>query len=379
MSSTGQQGTRPVAIGSLPVGTGPAVVLRGASAAATPSAAPERSASRPASGAVAGQDGPAREPDGKHADGVWLRPPAGRAAAELTRVRAWWDGPLLAEPATPDDLPALAAHADALVLGPAWAGDPALVTVAGALALPVVLARGAAALEDWLRAAGAFAAAGAPGVVLCEDGALRASSGPSGVAGPDLGLARAARTRSGLPVLVAPGDDPHLAAATVAAGADGLWLAPEAGPDDLTAAREAVTLVGALIREEAPGSVDDARQAIDRVDAALAVLLERRARLAGTVQRLKPVGGFAGRDMERERRLVAAMARRAPLLGEHRLAPIMNAVIEAGLHLAEETRRDTRDNGGKPASHGAEKASHQGGHRSRTAMEALAAPAPDHD
>ncbi len=68
------------------------------------------------------------------------------------------------------------------------------------------------------------------------------------------------------------------------------------------------------------------------------MLLERRAALAGTVQRLKPVGGFAGRDMERERRLVAARALRAPVLGEARLAPIMNAVIESGLHLAEEVR-----------------------------------------
>ncbi|MEU0485656.1 chorismate mutase [Streptosporangium sp. NPDC006013] len=81
-----------------------------------------------------------------------------------------------------------------------------------------------------------------------------------------------------------------------------------------------------------------ARDAIDRVDAALAVLLERRAELAGTIQRLKPVGGFAGRDAARERQVVAEMARRAPVLGEARLAPIMNAVIEAGLHLAEERR-----------------------------------------
>jgi hypothetical protein len=40
--------------------------------------------------------------------------------------------------------------------------------------------------------------------------------------------------------------------------------------------------------------------------------------------------------MERERQLVAAMAERAPKLGAERLAPIMNAVIEAGLRLAEE-------------------------------------------
>ncbi|WP_285703725.1 chorismate mutase [Microtetraspora sp. NBRC 16547] len=97
-------------------------------------------------------------------------------------------------------------------------------------------------------------------------------------------------------------------------------------------------MLAALVRHEAPESVGRAREAIDRVDAALATLLERRAVLAGTVQRLKPVGGFAGRDMDRERRLVAAMAHRAPRLGEVRLAPVMNAVIEAGLHLAEEER-----------------------------------------
>ena len=36
----------------------------------------------------------------------------------------------------------------------------------------------------------------------------------------------------------------------------------------------------------------EARAAIDRVDAQLAALLQRRAELAGIVQRLKPVGGF---------------------------------------------------------------------------------------
>ncbi|WP_327085811.1 chorismate mutase [Nonomuraea sp. NBC_01738] len=96
-----------------------------------------------------------------------------------------------------------------------------------------------------------------------------------------------------------------------------------------------MTVLGALARPETPGSLPECRGAIDRVDAALAVLLERRAALAGIVQTLKPVGGFAGRDMERERRLVAAMAARAPELGEELLAPIMNAVIEAGLALSE--------------------------------------------
>ncbi|MEU6425252.1 chorismate mutase [Microbispora sp. NPDC046973] len=96
--------------------------------------------------------------------------------------------------------------------------------------------------------------------------------------------------------------------------------------------------MAALVRPDDPETLDAARAAIDRVDAALATLLERRAALAGRIQRLKPVGGFRGRDMERERRLVAAMARRAPSLGAGLLAPIMNAVIEAGLRLSEEKR-----------------------------------------
>ncbi|TYK47829.1 chorismate mutase [Actinomadura decatromicini] len=78
-----------------------------------------------------------------------------------------------------------------------------------------------------------------------------------------------------------------------------------------------------------------ARAAIDGLDAALAVLLERRAAVAAVVQRLKPVGGFAGRDPGREREIVAAMAERAPSLGPERLARIMAAVIEAGLDAAE--------------------------------------------
>ncbi|WP_242902053.1 chorismate mutase [Actinomadura terrae] len=82
------------------------------------------------------------------------------------------------------------------------------------------------------------------------------------------------------------------------------------------------------------GTLAEARTAIDGLDAALAVLLERRAAVAALVQRLKPVGGFAGRSPERERQIVEAMAEHAPVLGPERLARIMNAVIEAGLDAA---------------------------------------------
>jgi len=232
------------------------------------------------------------------------------------------DGPpvTLAEPSRAADLPAIAARAHGVVIGAAWTRDIPLVRAAATLGRPVVVERRpAATLEEWLGVAAYCVAEGNDQVILCESS--------------DLGLLRAARAASGRPVLADVSADAGLAAAAVAAGADGLIVASESGR---AAAEEAVAVVGALLRPEAPATLPACRQAIDRVDAALATLLERRAALAGLVQRLKPVGGFAGRDPARERALVARMAQRAPELGEDRLAPIMNAVIEAGLHLAEE-------------------------------------------
>ncbi|MFG1877040.1 chorismate mutase [Sphaerisporangium sp. NPDC049003] len=346
MSSTGQPGTHTVRIGSLTVGDGPAVVVGGATAPTTDAAYVDVRW-------LSLRDDRQAPADRRHRHEA--APAAGSAAGSVAGARDGWDGPLLVEPGSPVDLPEIAAHADGVVLGAAWTGDLALVRAAAGLGLPVVLRRDPeTSLDDWLDLAGRCAAEGGAAVVLCEGGRTRPA---------DLALLRAARERSGRPVLAAPGEDAGLAGAAVAAGADGLWLAPEAPAETVAAAREAVTLIGALVRREAPATLAEARGAIDRVDAALAVLLERRAGLAGTVQRLKPVGGFAGRDMERERQLVAAMARRAPLLGEARLAPIMNAVIESGLHLAEELRGDSRE----PAD------------ESRRRDQALAGRHPDHD
>jgi chorismate mutase len=269
---------------------------------------------------------------------VNLRAQRGLAAAEVLR-----GGVTLAEPNSAADLPAIAELAGGVVVGAAWTRDIPLVRAAARLGLPVVVERRpSASLEEWLGLADYCAAECDDRVILCEIGRL------------DLGLLRAARAASGRPVLADVSGNAGLAAAAVAAGADGLIAAHppipygDAAPsadggatadaDELRAAEEAVTLVGALLRPEAPDTLAGCRQAIDRVDAALATLLERRAALAGIVQTLKPVGGFAGRDMARERELVATMARRAPHLGQARLAPIMNAVIEAGLSLAEERR-----------------------------------------
>ncbi|MFF3664783.1 chorismate mutase [Microtetraspora malaysiensis] len=272
-------------------------------------------------------------------DARWLSLRAGhgrRSAGEaIAEARAGWRGPLLVEPFSAADLDAVAAGADGVLVGAAWMQDFQLVRAAAGLGLPMVVQRGpAATLDEWLAIIDYCVAEGNDQVVLCESGSRTHGS----AAVLDLALMRAAGERSGRPVLAALGHDAALAGAAVAAGADGLLLAPDALPGAVAAATEAATVLATLVRQEVPRTVAGARAAIDRVDAALATVLERRATLAGTVQRLKPVGGFAGRDMERERRLVAAMAHRAPRLGESRLAPVMNAVIEAGLHLAEEER-----------------------------------------
>lgn len=302
----------------------------------TTGGAPDRSAVRIGT-LIVGEGSPVAVIGGGDARWLSLRGHHGRrsAAEAVAEVRAGWSGPLLAEPFSAEDLDAVAAGADGVLVGAAWMQDFQLVRAAARLGLPIVVQRGpAATLEEWLAIADYCVAEGNDQVVLCESGSR--THGSAGVL--DMALMRAARERSGRPVLADLGDDATLAAAAVAAGADGLLLAPDAPAAAVVAAAEAATVLAALVRHEAPETVGRARDAIDRVDAALATLLERRAALAGTVQRLKPVGGFAGRDMDRERRLVAAMAHRAPRLGEVRLAPVMNAVIEAGLHLAEEER-----------------------------------------
>ncbi len=248
-------------------------------------------------------------------DRVSLRERRGDARAIL-RERV-----TLAEPAGMAELPASAARARGVVIGAAWTRDIPLVRAVAALGLPVVVERRhGPALAEGLGVVDYCVAEGNDQVILGESS--------------ELGLLRAARAASGRPALADVSGNIGLCTAAVAAGADGLIVA--GSPADRLEAEQAVTLVGALLRPETPDTLPECRQAIDRVDAALATLLERRAELAGIVQRLKPVGGFAGRDHARERDLVARMAQRAPGLGEERLAPIMNAVIEAGLHLAEE-------------------------------------------
>ncbi|MCW2861432.1 MAG: 3-deoxy-D-arabino-heptulosonate 7-phosphate synthase-like protein [Actinoallomurus sp.] len=264
---------------------------------------------------------------------ISLRDRHGRvdAETELAGLRRSYDGPLLVEPFSALDLPAIAAHADGIVVGAAWMQDFQLLRAVARTGRPVIVQRApAATLDEWLSAAEYCVAEGNRDVLLCETGTRTYLPHPT----IDLALVREAGRR--WPVLVDVSADPALATAALSAGARGLLLGEDAEADQVAAARARAALLAPLLGDEDPTTIAEARAAIDRVDAALATLLERRAELAGVVQRLKPVGGFAGRDMGRERRIVETMAVRAPRLGADRIGRIMTVIIEAGLQASEE-------------------------------------------
>jgi len=80
------------------------------------------------------------------------------------------------------------------------------------------------------------------------------------------------------------------------------------------------------------------RRLVDQVDAELGPLLERRASLTAAIQRVKPVGGHAGRDPERERQIAELMAEHAPRLGAERLLRIIHTIIAESLDAADYVR-----------------------------------------
>ncbi|HMG29264.1 MAG TPA: chorismate mutase [Jiangellaceae bacterium] len=284
--------------------------------------------------------GPRRGADVVH---ISLRRHHGVASAEdeLAQIRSSTAVPLVVEPFSADDLPAVGRYADGVVVGGAWMQDFRLLAAVGRTGLPVVLHRGHhCTVDEWLSSVEYVVAEGNDAVVLCESGSRRYWGGRTTL---DLALVTEVRERSGRPVVVDVGDTPWLAGAAVASGADGVWLAEDAATEDVASALDATTTLTPVVRQVNPQSLRGCREAIDRVDAALASLLEYRVTLAGEVQRHKPVAGHAGRDRAREAEIVHAMAHRAPSLPRPQLTKIMDAVITAGLDVA-----DRAGTGGPP-------------------------------
>ncbi|HEX5090146.1 MAG TPA: GNAT family N-acetyltransferase [Nocardioides sp.] len=73
------------------------------------------------------------------------------------------------------------------------------------------------------------------------------------------------------------------------------------------------------------------RSLIDEVDTELGALLNRRAAITAAIQ---PHKGSSERDPDREREIARTLARRAPTLGEDRLARIVHQVITESLDAA---------------------------------------------
>ena len=93
------------------------------------------------------------------------------AEAELSLLRRTYTGPLLVEPFSAADLPAITEHADGVVVGAGWMQDFQLLRAAARTGHPVVIQRApAATLEEWLSAAEYCVAEGNRDVVLCETG-----------------------------------------------------------------------------------------------------------------------------------------------------------------------------------------------------------------
>ncbi|WP_215782453.1 3-deoxy-7-phosphoheptulonate synthase [Paludibacterium sp. B53371] len=119
---------------------------------------------------------------------------------------------------------------DALVIGPRHMANSDLLREVGRLNKPVILKRGqAATLSEWLMAAETIAAGGNHHIIFCESG-IRGLA-PDERVMADIGAIAALKAETHLPVIAAPAEAcgharmvPSLAAAAIAAGADGLWL-----------------------------------------------------------------------------------------------------------------------------------------------------------
>lgn len=284
----------------------------------------------------------------------------------MATIRELVTRPLLVDVHDPEQCAAAVPYADGVLARVRLMDTARVAEAVSRRGVPVVIRREPeTSTDDWLAAAQACLADGHE-VILCEGGRAPGKGGAERAWAPQLGLLRSVRERIDLPVLVDVSAAPELTAAAVAAGAHGILLGEDASATDAAHAVELATTLAPFGRDLEPRTLEAARQAIDQVDACLANLLERRAALADLVQRLKPVGGFAGRDPVRERDLVAAMARRAPRLGLDRVRRIMAVVIEAGLELAESDPAEDDDGGvGAKARHPGDRSEHTRGVENR--------------
>jgi 3-deoxy-7-phosphoheptulonate synthase len=162
-------------------------------------------------------------------DGVKLM----RQAADLQSM------PMITEVLSERDVEAMEPWVDAFQVGSRNMDNTALLKLLGQVRKPILLKRGfAATIKEWLLAAEYIIVGGNEHVVLCERG-IRTFSNETRFT-LDLAGALYARQETSLPVIIDPSHAtgnprliPALAAATLAAGLDGLMV--EVHPDPATA------------------------------------------------------------------------------------------------------------------------------------------------
>lgn len=159
--------------------------------------------------------------------------------------------PVVTEVVAPEDVELVGAHADMLQIGARNMQNFRLLSEAGAQPIPVLLKRGiSSSIEELLLAAEYVVSAGNPRVVLCERGIRTFETATRNTF--DVSAVPVLKQKTHLPVIVDPshaaGDRSlvsPLAAAGVAAGADGVLVEVHNDPDSaLSDGPQSLTLLG---------------------------------------------------------------------------------------------------------------------------------------
>jgi 3-deoxy-7-phosphoheptulonate synthase len=145
--------------------------------------------------------------------------------------------PIVTEVVAPEDVALVGTHADMLQIGARNMQNFRLLSEVGAQPLPVLLKRGiSSSIEELLLAAEYVVSAGNPRVILCERGIRTFETATRNTF--DVSAVPVLKQKTHLPVIVDPSHAagerslvPSLAAAGVAAGADGVLVEVHNDPD----------------------------------------------------------------------------------------------------------------------------------------------------
>ncbi len=184
---------------------------------------------------------------------------------------------IITEVMEPEQVRAVAEHADILQIGARSMQNFPLLKEVGKVDKPVMLKRGiAATIEEWLMSAEYIMAGGNFNVILCERGIRTFETAVRNTL--DLSAVPIIKRLSHLPVIVDPSHGTgkwylvkSMALAATAAGADGLIIEVHPSPDtalsdgpqslnipNFTELMESVRVVGAAVGKRVPGGADSA-------------------------------------------------------------------------------------------------------------------------